>query len=243
MRNKPPPPAPPPPNQPCVSRETLEAKPKTRNLTPAPPMRILLTAGPTREPLDPVRYLGNRSSGRMGAAIANAILASGDELLLVTGPTEIAFPATPTHTRIETAAQMHAAVMDFFPTCDLLIMAAAVADYRPKTVSPVKMSRSAGALTLELEPTEDIAAAACKARKPHQRVVGFSLEREGDVGRSLHKMKTKGLDMIVFNPLATMGAEGVAARLLYPNGRDEVVPPLNKSEFAQLLLARAKALF
>lgn len=206
-------------------------------------MRILLTAGPTREPLDPVRYLGNRSSGKMGAAVAAAALAAGHDVAAVLGPVEVAFPSGMRRIDVETAAQMHAAVMREWASNDLLVMAAAVADYRPKTVSPVKMSRSAGALTLELEPTEDIAAAACAVRRGDQRVVGFSLEREGDVSRAIDKMKRKGLDMVVFNPLPTMGAEGVEAMLLWPSGREERVPMNAKGEFAKVLLARSLSLF
>lgn len=206
-------------------------------------MNILLTAGPTREPLDPVRYLGNRSSGRMGAAIAQAALSQGHTLTAILGPLSYDFPQANRRIDIETAQQMHDAVMKEWPEHDLLIMAAAVADYRPKTVSPTKMSRAAGPLVLELEPTPDIAAAACTARRPHQRVVGFSLEREGDEQRAVTKLHRKGLDLIVFNPLSTMQSDGVTATLIYPDGRQVQLPHRPKDEFAGTLLQHALALF
>jgi phosphopantothenoylcysteine decarboxylase/phosphopantothenate--cysteine ligase len=206
-------------------------------------MRILLTAGPTREPIDPVRYLGNRSSGKMGAAVVEAGLAAGHSITAILGPGVVPFPTDVRRRDVETAAEMYAAVMAEWPQHDLLIMAAAVADYRPKVVSLVKMSRAAGALALELVPTADIAASACKARHINQRVVGFSLEREGDVERALNKMRTKGLDMVVFNPLPTMGATDVEALLLWPDGRQERADLRAKGDFARLLVDRAAALF
>lgn len=205
-------------------------------------MRILLTAGPTREPLDPVRYLGNRSSGRMGAALAQAALAAGHTVTAVLGAVETPFPAGIHRVNVETAAQMHDAVLRLLPECDVLIMAAAVADYRPKTTSPTKLSRSAGPLTLELEPTEDIAAAASAARRPDQRIIGFSLERDGDLPRARHKLSAKRLDLIVYNPLPTMGSPDVTATLIWPDGREQNLPLTDKHAFARRLIAEAERL-
>jgi phosphopantothenoylcysteine decarboxylase / phosphopantothenate---cysteine ligase len=206
-------------------------------------MRVLITAGPTREAIDPVRYLGNRSSGKMGAAVAQACLSMGHGVTLILGPVTIPFPSAATRFDIESAADMHAAVLREFPRHDLLIMAAAVADYRPRHVSPTKLSRAAGALTLELEPTEDIAASASTIRQAHQRIIGFSLERAGDIARARQKLLTKRLDLIVFNPLSTMNSESVEAILLYPDGRSDKVPYGSKAQFADILLNRAVALF
>jgi len=206
-------------------------------------MRVIITAGPTREAIDPVRYLGNRSSGKMGAALAEACITAGHSTTLILGPVSTSFPSVENRVDVESARDMHSAVMREFPNHDLLIMAAAVADYRPKSVSPTKLSRSAGALTLELEPTEDIAASASSIRKPHQRIIGFSLERDGDLARARQKLLTKKLDLIVFNPLKTMNSEGVEAILLYPDGRTENVPYSSKAHFADILLNRAAALF
>src|SRR5665213_2640067 len=133
-------------------------------------MKILITAGPTREPIDPVRYIGNRSSGRMGAALAEAGLAAGHAVTLIVGPVSVAMPAEAVRINVETAAQMHEAAMREFPSHALLIMAAAVADYRPKSISRGKISRH-GALTIECEPTQDIIAAAGRIKRPDQRTM------------------------------------------------------------------------
>ena len=146
-------------------------------------MRVLITAGPTREPIDVVRYIGNRSSGQMGAALASAALAAGHDVTLISGPVSVAMPSVSRRIEIETAAQMHEAVLTEFPSHDLLIMAAAVADYRPKQVHPDKLAR-AGSLMIECVPTEDILAAAGQIKRTDQRTVGFSLEMEGNLPRA-----------------------------------------------------------
>ena len=205
-------------------------------------MKVLITAGPTREPIDAVRYIGNRSSGKMGSALAGAALAQGHEVTLILGPVSVPMPDVPRRIDIETAAQMHRAVLTEFPSHDLLIMAAAVADYRPKQVHPEKLAR-AGALTIECEPTEDIIAAVGTMKQPAQRTVGFSLEMEGNTARAREKLSRKNLDLIVYNPTATMESASIKAILLWSGGREEQVPALLKNEFATLLLDRAEMLF
>ena len=205
-------------------------------------MRILITAGPTREPIDPVRYIGNRSSGRMGAAIATAALKAGHQVTLILGPVTAAMPKDARRLDVETARQMHDAVMAEFPAHDLLIMAAAVADYRPTKVAGEKLGRK-GALIIECEPTEDIVAAVARAKQPDQRIVGFSLESEGNVARAREKLSRKRLDMIVYNPLETMNSPAVRPTLLWPDGRAEELPASSKEEFGQLVLERAIGLF
>ena len=138
-------------------------------------MNLLLTAGPTHEPIDPVRFLGNRSSGRMGAAIAQAALDAGHKITLIAGPVSIPMPKVTNRIDVQTAAEMREAVLSEFASHDLLIMAAAVADFRPIRVSDSKLSRSQG-LTIECEPTEDILASTSKIKTARQRTVGFSLE-------------------------------------------------------------------
>jgi phosphopantothenoylcysteine decarboxylase/phosphopantothenate--cysteine ligase len=206
-------------------------------------MHLLITAGPTREPIDPVRYIGNRSSGRMGAALVEAAVARGHEVTLVLGPVSIAMPqrAGVRRVDVESSQQMHDAVMAHFPTADVLIMAAAVADYRPKNVSPTKLGRG-GSLTIELEPTTDIVAAASGIKRPDQRTVGFSLEHRGDVDRARQKMLRKKLDLIVFNPTETMNADTIEATLLYPDGHIDTLPAMDKGKFAEVLIDRARAL-
>jgi phosphopantothenoylcysteine decarboxylase/phosphopantothenate--cysteine ligase len=207
-----------------------------------PSIRILITAGPTREPIDPVRYIGNRSSGRMGAALAEAAMRAGHRVTLIVGPVSVAMPEGARRLDVETAAQMHEAVVREFPAHDLLIMAAAVADFRPKQVHADKLSR-AGTLVIECESTADIVAAAASSRRADQRVVGFSLESAGGAGRAKEKLRRKGLDLIVFNPTDTMNSPSIEAILFWADGRQEAIPSLNKGEFAELLLSRAAALF
>jgi phosphopantothenoylcysteine decarboxylase/phosphopantothenate--cysteine ligase len=205
-------------------------------------MKVLITAGPTREPIDAVRYIGNRSSGQMGAALVGAALAAGHKVTLVLGPVSVPMPDVPRRIDVETAAQMHQAVLAEFPSHDLLIMAAAVADYRPKQVHSEKLAR-AGSLTIECEPTEDILAAAGAMKRPTQRTVGFSLEMEGNTARAREKLARKNLDLIVYNPTGTMESSSVKAILLWRDGREEQVPAHLKSEFGTLLLNRAERLF
>lgn len=201
-------------------------------------MRILITAGPTREPIDPVRFIGNRSSGKMGLAVAQAAVVAGHQTTLILGPVELTPPASVRTIQVETTAQMHAAVVREFPSHDVLIMAAAVADYRPKNVSDRKLGRG-GALTIELEATEDIVAAAAASKRPDQKVIGFSLEAESDIARARAKLARKKLDMIVFNPLRTMNSQTISASLLYADGRQEDLPEQDKEAFARVLLQRA----
>jgi phosphopantothenoylcysteine decarboxylase/phosphopantothenate--cysteine ligase len=205
-------------------------------------MRILITAGPTREPIDPVRYIGNRSSGRAGIAIAESARRAGHDVSLILGPVSVAVPDGYPRTDVQTAEQMRAAVLEQFPSHDLLIMAAAVADYRPKSVRHEKVERG-GTLTIELEATEDILAAAGRMKRPNQRTVGFSLVSPTNLQRSVEKLRRKNLDLIVSNPLPTMDADGIEAVFLWPDGRREDRPKLSKAAFGDELIERASALF
>jgi phosphopantothenoylcysteine decarboxylase/phosphopantothenate--cysteine ligase len=205
-------------------------------------MRILITAGPTREPIDPVRYIANRSSGGMGQGLAAAAIREGHFVTLILGPVTISMPKSAKRIDVETSRQMHEAVMTEFPHHDLLIMAAAVADYRPKSVQSNKLERGE-MQTIELEPTEDILAAAGAIKTPQQRTVGFSLVDKADLARSVEKLKRKNLDLIVSNPLETMNSPTIDAVLLWADGRSEELPCRSKALFADKLLERAVALF
>jgi phosphopantothenoylcysteine decarboxylase/phosphopantothenate--cysteine ligase len=205
-------------------------------------MRILITAGPTREPIDPVRYIANRSSGGMGQGLAAAAIRDGHFVTLILGPVSISMPKTAKRIDVETSREMHAAVLDQFPRHDLLIMAAAVADYRPTNVRSSKVERGE-IQTIELEPTEDILAAAGGIKRPDQRTVGFSLVDPADHARSVEKLARKNLDMIVSNPLETMNSPTIEAVLMWPGGRTEELPCRSKALFADKLLERAVALF
>jgi phosphopantothenoylcysteine decarboxylase/phosphopantothenate--cysteine ligase len=205
-------------------------------------MRTLITAGPTREPIDAVRFIGNRSSGRMGAALAQAAIDAGHSVTLIAGPLSVAIPAKAVRIDVETAAQMHAAVLREFPENDLLIMAAAVADYRPKIVREGKLPRG-GDLTIECEAVPDILAELGRTKRTDQRTVGFSLESGGDLDRAREKLRRKKLDMIVYNPTETMESAAIEATLLWADGRAEILLPLEKQLFASLLVDRIAKLF
>jgi len=178
----------------------------------------------------------------MGAALARATVKAGHQTTLILGPVEVAFPAETRRFDVETAAQMLEAVLREFPKHDLLIMAAAVADYRPKRQSPEKLTRDRARL-LELEPTEDVIAAAGKTKQGHQRTVGFSLESSSHMERVVDKLRKKNLDLIVYNPVRTIGADSIEPALVYADGRIEKGFNGLKREFADTLIERAVELF
>jgi phosphopantothenoylcysteine decarboxylase/phosphopantothenate--cysteine ligase len=205
-------------------------------------MRILITAGPTREPIDPVRFIGNRSSGKMGIALAQAALDAKHSVTLILGPVAITTPPAARRIDVETAQQMFAAVRREFPDHDLLMMTAAVADYRPRIASENKISRES-ALMLELEPTEDIIAMAGQIKRAGQRTIGFSLETAPLLERARRKLQQKHLDLIVYNPAKTIDSDHIEPTLLYPDGREEKLPSRPKRQFADILIQRAGDLF
>jgi len=161
-------------------------------------MRILITSGPTRQYLDPVRYLTNASSGRMGSALAEACLEAGHEALVVSGPVDVAYPAAVEVVPVISTEEMLEACLDAFPTCDGLIGAAAPCDYRPIRVAPHKLAKTGGALKLHLVETPDVVAL-CGAIKEHQWIVAFALETQDQRMRALQKLERKSADLIVLN--------------------------------------------
>src|ERR1035438_5799957 len=164
---------------------------------------VLITAGPTREKIDPARYLTNRSSGRMGFAVAEAALRRGARVLLVSGPTALTPPTAAEITRVESAEQMRDAVLNLLPQSTIVIKTAAVSDYRAKIASPQKIKRE-GPLTLELEPTADILKE-ISLRKQSQIVVGFAAETENVLENARQKLAAKHLDAIVVNDISREG--------------------------------------
>ncbi len=164
---------------------------------------VLITAGQTREKIDPVRYLTNRSSGKMGYALAEAALRRGARVLLVSGPTSITPPGAAELTRVETAEEMRQAVMKFLPEAGIVIKTAAVSDYRPKNQASQKIKRG-GPVSLELEPTSDIVAEIGKKKKS-QLVIGFAAETENVLENARKKLTTKSLDAIVVNDVSRDG--------------------------------------
>jgi phosphopantothenoylcysteine decarboxylase / phosphopantothenate---cysteine ligase len=165
---------------------------------------VLVTAGPTREALDPVRYLTNRSSGRMGYAVAEAALRRGARVILVSGPVAIAAPVAAELIAVETAEQMCSAVLQHLGAATIIVATAAVADYKPKSPLSQKMKRR-GPLSVELEPTSDILAEVARRRRDRQIVVGFAAETENVLENARKKLGTKSLDAIVANDVAQHG--------------------------------------
>ncbi len=209
-------------------------------------LRALVTAGPTREPLDPVRFISNRSSGRMGYALAGAAAERGARVTLVSGPTELPPPRGCEVVRVTTAEEMREAVTRRFPECDVLIAAAAVADYAPARAEPTKMKRGAGPLTVELRPTADIVAECARARREGQIVVGFAAETEDLLPRAREKMKDKGLDAIVANDVSVEGigfeSEENAGVMLLAKGGEVRLEKMPKPAFAHAVWEVVKEL-
>jgi phosphopantothenoylcysteine decarboxylase/phosphopantothenate--cysteine ligase len=198
---------------------------------------VLITAGPTREKIDPVRYLTNRSSGRMGYALAEVALRRGARVLLVSGPTALTPPGAAELTRVESAEEMRNAVLELLPSATIVIKTAAVSDYRPKVTARQKIKRK-GPMTLELEATPDILKE-ISLRKQSQIVVGFAAETENVLENARQKLAAKHLDAIVVNDVSHEGvgfdSDRNAATILT---HDEVVevPETTKWEVAQRVL-------
>ncbi|MET3540016.1 phosphopantothenoylcysteine decarboxylase/phosphopantothenate--cysteine ligase [Pontibacter aydingkolensis] len=168
---------------------------------------ILLTAGPTHEPIDPVRFIGNHSTGKMGYALAECFAARGAKVQLVSGPVNIKAESQSINiTPVTTADEMYAAVKQLAPKADIIVYAAAVADYRPKMVADKKIKKSGDELTIELVKNVDIAAALGKEKKEGQFSVGFALETHNESANAREKLQKKNLDMIVLNSLNDPGA-------------------------------------
>jgi phosphopantothenoylcysteine decarboxylase / phosphopantothenate---cysteine ligase len=204
-------------------------------------MRILITAGPTYEPIDPVRFIGNRSSGKLGAALADAAIKLGHSATIIAGPVSVPIGKSTRRIDIETSQQLLDALLREFPQHDLLIMAAAVSDFRPKTVSAEKLPRG-GKLNLELEPVPDILAQISRQKRPDQKCIGFSLETAHDLDRAGRKLREKGADLLVHNPVQTLASDQIDATLLYPDGRIEKLGSRGKVDFADILIQRSVAL-
>ncbi len=220
-------------------------------------MNILITAGPTREPIDAVRFISNRSSGKTGLAIAVAAAQTGHRTTLLLGPgacdstnskglpPSVAGYSYRTY-RFESSAELKQLLEAHWPDHDVLIMAAAVADYRPVGVTEGKIPRSAQQeLVLRLSPTPDLVALMAAYKKPHQRVIAFALEEAGHLEkRAIDKMKRKGVDAIVANPLGTMEHDSITPVWLTDHGdRDTPIPQrVTKQRFAEWLIGKVEGL-
>jgi phosphopantothenoylcysteine decarboxylase / phosphopantothenate---cysteine ligase len=205
---------------------------------------LLITAGGTREALDPVRFLGNRSSGKMGYALAEAALSRGARVILVTGPSSLRPPAHAEVISITTADEMRQAVMNNLEQASIVIKAAAVADYRPIVRAEQKLKRR-GPLTLELVPTEDILAEVVQRRRPGQLVIGFAAETENCLQYGRDKLLRKGVDAIVMNDVSREGlgfdSDNNAATLLTATKAIDL-PEMTKRKLADRILEEVLAL-
>ena len=180
-------------------------------------MRILITAGGTREYIDPVRFISNASSGKMGYALARTARKAGHKVTLITAPTALKPPGQAKLVKVETAAQMFKAVKKHFKSCNCLIMAAAVADYTPAHPAKTKLKKTGTPITVKLKPTPDILKWAASHKKKTQIVVGFALEDKAIRTRAQKKLKDKNLDMIVANSPAAVGADKSNVQIKFPN--------------------------
>ena len=175
-------------------------------------MRYLISAGPTREKIDPIRFISNRSSGKMGYALAEAARQAGHEVILVSGPVSLAAPDGLDTVMVESAAEMAAAIKSRADAADVIVMTAAVADYRPVQALADKMKKGAGKLVLELERTEDILATLGQTKRPGQILVGFAAETRDLLVYARDKLRRKNLDWIVANDVGKPG-QGIASEL------------------------------
>lgn len=208
-------------------------------------MHVLITAGPTREPIDPVRFISNRSTGRMGFAIAQAAAEAGHAVTLIAGP--VALPTPPNVRRVDviTACDMLAAVQRELGQADVLIASAAVADWRPETCSPTKLKKSGMDGVLRLVPNPDILKT-IRPQKGNRLFIGFAAETGEPTAEAERKLREKGLDLIVANDVTAPGAgfavETNRVTLLYPDGRREALPLLSKLDLSRRLIALLPAL-
>ena len=206
-------------------------------------MRILITAGPTREPIDDVRFISNRSSGQMGFALAEAASSAGHEVTLLLGPVLLP-PSVADQVnviRFNTTADLAALLGEHFPQSDVLIKAAAVADYRPTETIKGKTPRGEG-LKIELEPTPDLVAGCAKTKRDDQTIIAFALEDPTVLEtRAVEKMRRKKVDAILANPLQTMDATDIEPILFYADGRRDSPGRMSKYELAGWLIDQVPA--
>jgi phosphopantothenoylcysteine decarboxylase/phosphopantothenate--cysteine ligase len=209
------------------------------------PLRVLVSAGPTREFIDPVRFLSNPSTGKMGVAVCAVAAAAGHAVTLVLGPTHLAAPAGVQVVRVVSAAEMCAAVLAQFDACDVLVMTAAVADFRPVSCAPVKQHKADAPLTLAIAPTDDILMAAA-ARMQRQVLIGFAAETGAGLASAARKLREKHLDLIVANDVqcaqAGFGAEHLRAWALWRGGAERDLGLADKNALAAFIVAEAERL-
>ncbi|MBP7463326.1 MAG: bifunctional phosphopantothenoylcysteine decarboxylase/phosphopantothenate--cysteine ligase CoaBC [Bacteroidales bacterium] len=209
---------------------------------------FLVTAGPTYEKIDRVRFIGNYSSGKMGFAIAHELAHRGADVILVSGPTHLSVNSVNIeHIKINTADDMLQACMSFYKTCDAAIMSAAVADFTPVNATSSKLKRGQSNLSLELKPTKDIAAELGRIKRKGQLLVGFALETENETENALLKLKKKNLDFIVLNSLNDAGAgfecDTNKITIIGSDGQETAFPLKSKTEVAVDIVSKISSYF
>jgi phosphopantothenoylcysteine decarboxylase/phosphopantothenate--cysteine ligase len=208
-------------------------------------LNVLVTAGGTREPIDPVRFIGNRSSGRMGIALATAAVRRGATVTLIAANVALPAPSGVRRIDVETTAELQAAAAAEFPASQILLMAAAPADFRPRAAAGAKLTRE-GSIEISLQPTEDILAGLVASRVSGQAIVGFAAEHGGDaIGRARAKLARKGADLIVLNDVSdpTIGFESAENEVTLVAAENEVkVPKAGKDAVAEAILDRVERL-
>ena len=200
-------------------------------------MRVLITAGPTREYLDDVRFLSNASSGRMGYAIAQACIDRGIETVLVSGPVNLEPPTGCEFYSVETTSDLKDVCAKLFPDCDGIIAAAAVCDYRPKERAAGKLKKSGGTVVFEMIETTDVLKLLGQTKREDQWILGFALEAQNARENALRKLKSKNCDFIVLNDTSAIGSDSNAVELINVDGETECSFNGQKIEIAKRLVA------
>ena len=199
---------------------------------------VVITAGPTREPIDPVRYITNHSSGKMGYALAEAAIEAGAKVTLISGPVNLNTPARVTRINVSTAQEMYEAAIETAAQCDIFIASAAVADYTPVAVADQKIKQHTDSMTIELRPTIDIVASVA-ALEPKPFTVGFAAETQNIIGYAQSKLNKKKLNMIIANDVSVAGigfnSDDNAATLIWPKGQLEI-PKVSKRQLARTII-------
>ena len=194
--------------------------------------RILITSGPTRQYLDPVRYLSNASSGKMGAALAAAAIHIGHDVVIVSGPVSVQYPTEAEVIDVVSTGDMLAAAVDRFPDCDGVIAVAAPCDFQPVKIETQKIKKTGGAISLELTETEDILMTLGGMKTPEQWSVGFALETEDTQARARAKLKQKKCDLIVLNGASAINSDTNSVRIFDTRGEVVISAEGNKTDVA-----------
>lgn len=220
-------------------RQNLSSLPSSSGNNALSGLHVLISSGPTYEPLDPVRFIGNRSSGRMGMALVRAAREQGARVTLVTGPTALTAPPGVDVHAVETAREMKASLDELFPSCDILVMAAAVSDYSPVSALTDKRKKNGKGWSLDLQENPDILKALAARRQPGQYLVGFAAESTLDREKLLQKCRAKGVDLLVANdisnPFTGFGSSENEALLLTPEGSCHPVSRRSKEALARII--------